>query len=412
LRRPLKLAFTRYRTLTLMLILGVIAVVFGLASGFWLLYRLAYVIAFALIVALVWSFLNLRGLRVWAERKTERAQVGQDAEERIFIQNTSIIPKSWVEIEDPSDMPGHHARQVVTLGGRRKNSWPISTPLLRRGVYTWGPVSLKTGDPFGIFKFTRRFGPPSTLLVYPPVVDLPHFQAPAANLPGEGRFRKRTHYVTPNASGVRQYVPGDGFNRIHWKSTARTGELMVKTFELDPASDLWIILDMEGRVNVGSGDESTEEYGVKIAASIARLFLLQNRSVGLMTFGEDLEIIEPERGQQQLSRILEALAVVRATGDVPLSALLNEEQRRFGRHTTLVVVTPSTDEPWVVALQALHQRGVRAAVTLMEATTFGVAPSSIMTFGQLTASEILTYMVRRGDNLTTALSPSQGTVVA
>ena len=68
---------------------------------------------------------------------------------------------------------------------------------------------------------------------------------PAANLPGEGRFRRRTHYVTPNASGVRPYEFGDSFNRIHWKSTARTGELMVKIFELDPASDIWLILDLE-----------------------------------------------------------------------------------------------------------------------------------------------------------------------
>jgi len=62
------------------------------------------------------------------------------------------------------------------------------------------------------------------------------YSLPPANLPGEGRFRKRTHYVTPNASGVREYAPGDSFNRIHWRSTARTGEIMVKLFELDPAT--------------------------------------------------------------------------------------------------------------------------------------------------------------------------------
>src|SRR5690606_19401244 len=158
----------------------------------------------------------------------------------------------------------------------------------------WGPLRVTSTDPFGLFRMVREFGGTQQILVYPPVVDLPHFQAPPANLPGEGRFRRRTHYVTPNASGIRQYAPGDAYNRIHWRSTARMGELMVKTFELDPASDIWVILDLERRVNAGRGEESTEEYGVRAAASIARHYLVSNRTVGYMSFGRDLQIIEPE----------------------------------------------------------------------------------------------------------------------
>src|SRR5690606_33370762 len=110
--------------------------------------------------------------------------------------------------------------------------------------------------------------------------------------PGEGRFRKRTHYVTPNASGIREYAPGDSFNRIHWPTVARTNNLMVKLFELDPASDIWIILDLEKKVQVGTGEEGTEEYAVNIAASIARYFLVANRSVGFISFGDRLFVEE------------------------------------------------------------------------------------------------------------------------
>jgi uncharacterized protein (DUF58 family) len=244
--------------------------------------------------------------------------------------------------------------------------------------------------------------------VYPPVVDLPHFQAPPANLPGEGRFRRRTYYVTPNASGVRQYAPGDGFNRIHWKSTARTGELMVKTFELDPASDIWVVLDLEKRVHAGEGDESTEEYGVRVAASVARHYLNNNRPVGFISFGKDLRIIEPERGQQQLTRVLETLATAAAVGDAPLGNLLLEEQRRFGRHTTLVIVTSATDDHWLTAVQSLTQRGVRAAVVLIDPSTFGSDRQALLMYGQLTASDILTYVLSKGDDLGLALSPSAG----
>ena len=112
---------------------------------------------------------------------------------------------------------------------------------------------------------------------------------------------------------------------------------MVKIFELDPASDIWVILDLDRDVHVGEGDDSTEEYGVRIAASVARYFLTANRSVGFMTFGRNFDVIEADRGVQQYTRILESLAMARAWGDVPLGNLLSNEARRFGRHTTVVV---------------------------------------------------------------------------
>jgi uncharacterized protein (DUF58 family) len=195
------------------------------------------------------------------------------------------------------------------------------------------------------------------------------------------------------------------------EGTARTGEMKVKTFELDPASDFWVVLDMEQRVAAGSGEESTEEYGVRIAASIGRHFLDDNRMVGLITFGRVLSVIEPERGTQQMTRILETLATVQAVGDAPLGNILFEEQRRFGRHTTIIIVTSSTDDYWITAMQSLTQRGVRAAVVLLDPSTFGSNRSSLVTYGELTASDILTYVVNKGDDLSLALSPG-GSVVA
>ncbi len=398
------------RSLSLAVVILLVSVFMATGTGFWLLFRLAYVIAFAIPICWLLSWYNVRNLTVRAERRTDRAQVGQEAQELIEVFNNGFLPKLWVEVEDPSDLPGHRSRRVVLIPPRRGRSWLVDTPLTRRGLYDWGPVRVMSTDPFGLFRRVEHFGGKQQILVYPPVVDLPHFQAPPANLPGEGRFRKRTHYVTPNASGIREYAPGDAFNRIHWRSTARTGELMVKTFELDPASDIWIVQDLERRTNAGTGDESTEEYGVRIAASLARLYLVSNRSVGLITFGKDLRVVEPERGGQQLTRVLETLATVSAVGEAPLGNLLLEEQRRFGRHTTLVIVTAATDDHWLTAVQSLAQRGVRVAVVLMDASTFGGKGSSLLIFGQLTASDILTYVVRKGDDLTLTLSPSSGGV--
>ena len=341
------------RILSLVILILLVSMFTAFGTGFWLLFRLVYIIAIAVPLAWLLVWWNTRDIEADVDRKTARAQVGQEAQEVIEVRNRSFLPKVWLEVEDPSDLPGHRSKRVVIIPPRRSRNWIVNTQLRRRGLFDWGPLRVTASDPFGIFRRTRLIGGQQQILVYPPVVELPHFQAPPANLPGEGRFRRRTHYVTPNASGVREYAPGDAFNRIHWKSTARTGEMMVKTFELDPASDIWVILDLERRVNAGHDDESTEEYGVRVAASVARHYIIENRPVGMITFGRDLRTLEPERGQQQLTRILESLATANAVGDAPLGNLLMEEQRRFGRHTTLVVITSSTDDSWLTAIQSL-----------------------------------------------------------
>jgi uncharacterized protein (DUF58 family) len=394
----------KHLSLTLISLIFAICLLAALATGYWLPTRLAYVILLGLPVAWFWARLNARGLQVTVERPVDRLQVGQEFFERITIKNNSWIGKLWLEVDDPCDMPGYNAKQVLTLGPRESRSWRMNTLSRLRGLYSIGPLTITTGDPFGFFSHTVTYGRPSSVLIYPRATELPNFYVPPANLPGEGRFRKRTHYVTPNASGVREYAPGDSFNRIHWRTVARTQNLMVKLFELDPASDIWIILDLEKKVQVGEGEEGTEEYAVQIAASVARYFLVANRSVGFISFGDRLFVEEAERGAQHFTRILEALALSRAEGDVPLASLINEEAKRFGRHTTVVVITSTTSEDWVGALQFLVERGVKVAAVLLEPSTFGGEENSLMVFGALAASDVYTYLVRRSDDLMDAFA--------
>ena len=391
------------RSLAFVASLWLTSVIVAISTGFWLTWRLSYVLMAVVPLAYVWSKINLRGLEIIADRSTDRLQEGAQYEERITVRNRTWLSKIWLEINDPSDMPGHVARQIVTVPAKGSATFRARSTIVRRGLYSVGPVEVTTGDPFGLFRHTRAFGNAQNILVYPRAVDLPAFFVPPANLPGEGRFRRRTHQVTPNASGVRPYASGDSFNRIHWASTARTGEIMVKVFELDPASDIWIVADLQRGIHVGEGDDSTEEYAVNIAASVARFFLTANRTVGFMSYGRGFDVIEPERGVQQYTRILESLAMARAWGDVSVGDMLTNEASRFGRHTTVVVITPSTDEAWVASLAMLHARGVKVAAIVLEPSTFGGDESSLGVFASLAASDVFSYMVKHADDLQTAL---------
>ncbi|MYD53122.1 MAG: DUF58 domain-containing protein [Chloroflexi bacterium] len=391
--------FGTRRSLSIVVTLTIVAFAVGFASNYWLPQRLGYTLLFGLILAGLWTWSSGQGVRVRMSRSRDRVQAGESIVERFEVINDSAIPKLWLEVEEASDLPGHTAQFVTSLGRTSHRNWRVQTTCHRRGLYNLGPITVRSSDPFDIFSREMRFGHRRGLVVYPRALELPRYSAPPANLPGEGRFRRRTHYVTPNASGIRDYEPGDSVNRIHWKSSLRTGSLKVKTFELDPASHLWVILDLSSQDHIGTGDDATIETAVTVAASVVRLFINQNRSVGLMMFGERLDVIEPDRGSQHFGRMLESLAVAQAVGTVPVASILYQQSRRWGRHTTVIVVTASTDPRWQGAIRTLTQRGVKAAVAMIDLESWGGRSGAAATAVELRALGVQVNLIRKDDHI-------------
>lgn len=416
-------------------VLIVVVLVLAELSRWDVLEKVFFVLAGLFVVAFIWSRLSLRGLVVTRETQADRAQVGQALVERLRIQNLSRLAKLWVELIDHSDVPGHRMSRVVHLRPRDSNRWRVETWCSRRGRFRVGPLTLQSGDPFGLFPVRRLVPYVHELLVYPATVDLSGFRLPVGELPGGNSLQRRTQFVTPNAAGVREYLPGDAFNRIAWAATARTGQLMVKEFELDPTADVWIVLDLEARHHVRAGHhlppldpraagrggeelplafwlDSTEEYAVTTAASLARHFLDQNRNVGLITNNSQPTTIPTDRGGRQMVKILEFLAVVRADGTQPLAETLLAEGGNFDRNATVIVVTPSTDEQWAQVLMNLSARGVGVVVVLIESSTFNGGESSLMVVSDLAAIGIPTYLLKYGDDIGRALATQAATMGA
>jgi uncharacterized protein (DUF58 family) len=405
LRAFLRFCYRNHNLLFVVAALGTMSV-FAIISGYWFFYRGAYVLAGLIGVCFVWARIHAGALDVLVERTNDRLQVGQQAEARVRLKSRSSFTKIWLEAEDETNMPGLPARTIVTLPAQGTRNWKLTMHCARRGVYAAGPLRVTTGDPFGLFRISKKFGSRQQLLVLPRPEEIPYFWSPVAQLPGEGTVRRRTHYVTPNASGVREYYPGDSYNRIHWRTTARLGRPMVKTFEMDPTSNVWVLLDLDEEVQAGEGDESTEEYGVRIATSLAYHFVQSNRMLGLMAYGNETVMLEPTRGSHQYGRMLEALAVARATGRIELGAVLEEENRRLGRHTTLIIITPSSDERWLPALETTVQQGTRAAVVLLDSESFGAEEQSELPLEGLSAIGVPAYIVRAGSDISLVLGPA------
>lgn len=379
---------------------------FSISSGWSPLYKLTYVLLILFILSWLWARYSLRKLTFHRNTTSGRVQVGETFEERLMLNNNSVLPKLWVQIVDGSTLPGHRAGYVASLSGRKRAMWKARTVCSTRGRFQLGPVTASSGDPFGLF---RRHIPMTTaheILVLPKVLPITNFTLFTGGLPGRGRSSQRALQTTTNATTIRDYNAGDALSRIHWRSTAHNNKLMVKEFDLDPSVDAWIILDLHDSVQAGQGEHSTEEYGVTIAATLATYFLRQDLSVGMIINGQRREFLSLDRGDRQIERVLELLAVVTAGPGPDLKEALALDALHFGRNTVAVVITPSNSRDWHEGLRHLQRRGVQVAVVGLNAASFDESPIDEDTLALLEGAGIPIARVACGEPLTQALESS------
>ncbi len=371
-----------------------------------------------------YAWVRSQVLHIWFERRREGALlvVGDALQERFIVQNHSSLPLHWLEFADDSRLPGYNPRQVVSCGAGSSYQWRTEAHCSQRGVFRLGPHTLRTGDPFGLFRLEMRESDSESLLVYPRVAHIPALDLPRGNLSGRDR-RRRAYSGTERAPVVRAYRAGDSLRHVHWPISARQGELMVTDLETEPSGDLWIVLDVNQQAQTGQATTSTLETSIILAASVAAEYLGggERRSVGLLTapasrMYEPLSTVEeshlvdvpPLPGKGQVWRILAALAPVQA-GELSLSQLLHRSRGLFSAGQTVLIITSEIGEgvaDWAAELLHLRRGGVSASVLAVTpaAKTVTADDSQSRMIEILARYEIPVQCMQAGTRLTPALT--------
>jgi uncharacterized protein (DUF58 family) len=199
-----------------------------------------------------------------------RVAAGQTARVRLHLENVSRLPTGLLLAEDtvPYQL-GTRPRYVlngIERGGSRDLSYPVRSDL--RGKFVIGPLEVRVADAFGLVELGRSFSSRTTLIVAPKVVPLPRAVATGAWL-GDGEGRTRTAATAGEDDVVpRAYRDGDEMRRVHWRSTARYGELMVRREEQQWRNRVMLLLDTRRLAHSGTGPTSSFEFAVSAAASI------------------------------------------------------------------------------------------------------------------------------------------------
>ncbi|MER6323555.1 DUF58 domain-containing protein [Streptomyces coelicoflavus] len=314
-----------------------------------------------------------------------RVPAGSEARVHLRVDNVSRLPTGLLMLQDRVPyVLGPRPRFVldrVEPGGRREVSYRVRSDL--RGRYPLGPLQLRLTDPFGLCELTRSFSAHDTLTVIPRVEALPPVRL-SGEAKGYGEGRQRSLALAGDDDVIpRGYRYGDDLRRVHWRSTARYGELMVRREEQPQRARCTVLLDTRVVAFDGTGPDSAFEWAVSGAASVLVHMLERGFSVRLLTDTGDSVPGEGADGFAGASQgtadaaglMLDTLAVIDHSDGTGLSSAY--DTLRGGNEGLLVAFFGDLDEEQAAVAAKMRQRSGGALAFVLDSETWSREPADV-----------------------------------
>lgn len=373
----------------------------------------------------LWYRYCLRGVRTWRTFSTSRAQIGEEIQLSLTLENRKLLPLPWIEVRDEAPQEGvlvrgaHvepstkmervHLVNALSLWLMQRVTRRYRVRCVRRGIYTFGPMQIESGDPFGLLTREQRVEDTQHLLVYPLMLPLEAFGLPARAPFGEHAAPRALLEDPLRVAGVRDYVPGDDPRRIHWKATARTGTLQSRVFQPSTRHTLALFLDLRTYENPQFGyDGDLLELAISAAVSVSAWGLDQGYAVGLYANGSLAAIdqasshhaasvtrahrqssalfrlrLPPSTDRDQVVRISEGLARLVPYFPATLATTLAREEHRLPYGSTVIYLgaAAALDAQTLTVLRRMRSRGHAVVVLLTGDTPLAVDDLPITRIG-------------------------------
>jgi uncharacterized protein (DUF58 family) len=377
--------------------LGLVVYLAAWIFGSRALYPVAVGLLLAVVVAVAWVRLSARPPHVRRHGASRDVVEGDDVRVDLEVEPTSAIaPPTLVAHERPGRLGErrvqmHRVAQQRFAGGYELRAVP-------RGRYAFDAVRLTVQDPFGLARAVLIQGEPQALVVYPRLVALERLFSEGGAYAQDGRrllLRRPTGY---ELHSVREYVEGESLRKVHWRSTAKRGRLMVKELEDAPRDEVAVLLD-----GYGVAGENFE-IAVRAAGSILQAHLRRGRRCALVVNSAARES-QAVASETDWRKALEVLAATVPSAQTRVSALLQADGGIAARSLELVVVTAELD---VALADRLVQRALsRRGASLVYVDASGEPQPQLL---RLQAVGIPIAVVRAGADLRSALSGQEARV--
>ena len=308
--------FVENKIIVLLFSVFIVIYIIAINRGLELLYVIAELSLATLILSFIAPYFNMIGIDVSIKHPKYSTQT-QSIPITIEVSTSSFFSKFFLEIwlKTPFSNNNNHMFFIKNLEKKLIIESNISSDI--RGVHSIGPLHIQTGFPLGLKTFTKVFeDTKSEIVIFPTPLKVKNFPLSTdeySALHGDNKSKRKGGH--DEFVSIREYKRGDSPRHIHWPSSAKKGELIVREYQDILSSSLIIILDLNKDFNVGSAKESTLEYAITIASSLAIYGLDKGYSVSIFGHGKDeLKLIDI-KGPHNHSEILKSLAFVDSNGD-------------------------------------------------------------------------------------------------
>ncbi len=358
--------------------LGGLLVVFGGLLGIPVLVMFGIVVLAMAWLRTLWARRALRRLRFERRFEPDRVMCGDDAHLVVTAWNRKLLPLPWLRTEEalptelrPDDGSGRRgwslgSRSLInawTLGPYERVTRRIDLRAERRGVYRFGQVALEAGDLLGEPVADEDRELPTVLVVRPRTLPVRRFEA-TRDRSGPLRARHGLIEDPSRFAGVRPYAPGDPVRHLHWRTTARLGEPVVKRFDPSRDRDVMIALDIQTNEAgwAGQHDDDLAETLCVVAASLARQLESEDAACGLAVAAftgtpDRLATLAPSSAEHQSGRIGDLLARISPYPSAPFEHLLGRLVRTARPGTLVVIVSARSPVAWLPVARRLVRAG-------------------------------------------------------
>ena len=376
--------------------LGLLTYVVARAFGSKPLYPVAIGLLFAPLVAWLWVRMAQGPMRLHREIRAEERYEGDDVDVELRLEHEAAVPAASLVLVE----------HVAGLGERRtpldSDRGRYTLERLRRGRYHFLEVRAVIEDAFGLQSAEIPLAAPWTLLVYPRLVELDRLFSEGGTYAQDGRRLLLRRPSGFDLHSVREYEQGESLRKVHWRSTAKRGQLMVKELEDAPRDEVAILLDAEAGTSVAD----SFDVQVRAAGSLLLAQARRGRRAVLLVNGAGRTVQRVHSYETDWRQAYDLLAAAEPDGHAPAAALLGDESSVVSRSLELTVVTSSLSPLLVQRLlqRTLSQR--RAALVFVDPASFGPNgdhPAPRPALLRLQASGVPVAVLRRGDDLSAKL---------
>src|SRR5947208_12373316 len=377
--------------------LGLLTYVAARAFGSRPLYQVALGLLFAPILAWLWVRLAQGPMRLHREVGAEERLEGDDVEVELRLEHRATVPPASLVLVERLSGLGERRTPLDSEHGR------YTLARVRRGRYVFLEVRAVLEDAFGLQRAEIPLAAPWTLLVHPRLVELDRLFSEGGTYAQDGRRLLLRRPSGFDLHSVRDYEQGESLRKVHWRSTAKRGELMVKELEDAPRDEIAVLLDGEASAVVGE----SFDVQVRAAGSLLLAQARRGRRAVLFVNGAHKTVQRVHSYETDWRQAYDLLAAAEADGHAPAAALLGDEGSAGTRALELTVVTASLSPLLVERLlqRTLSQR--RAALVFVDPASFGPngeEPTPQPALLQLQAGGVPVAVIRSGDDLRAKLA--------